>query len=233
MVDLRERSLEPELLDIERPAPKRLERFYRFLEFVNTFLGGTRAVKGALTQFSKRWSKGQTFWILDVASGSADIPRALVTWARKRGYFFKIVALDREEDTLVFARSRLKGYPEILLVRGTAQSLPFRERCFDYVISNLFLHHLNDEEALTVVNQFDRLTRRGVIVNDLLRRRRLYGWTVLFSLFCEPLLRHDNLLSVRKAFTFSEIETLAKRAGLRYLKINTAFGHRFLVYGEK
>ena len=233
MVELTQRSLEPELLDIERPAPDRLERFYRFLEFVNAFLGGTRAVRRTLEQFSKRWTKDQTFWILDVASGSADVPRALVCWARRRGYALKIVALDREEDTLEFARRRLKKYPEILLVQGRVETLPFREECFDYVISNLFFHHLQEEEVLQAIGRFDRLARRGVVINDLLRKQRLYWWTGLLSLFCEPLLRHDNLLSVRKAFTLSEIEALRRQAGLRYLHLHTTFGHRFVLAGEK
>ncbi len=233
MVNLKKRSLEPELLDIERPTPDRLVRFYRFLTSVNRFLGGTKAVQKSFEEFCAEWPKDRPLWILDVATGSADIPRSLIHWARRKGFLLRIVALDREEDTLRLAHRFLQGYPEISLVRGTAQALPFQEKSFDYVTSNLFFHHLNDEEALQLLCRCDALSRRGVIINDLVRRRRLYWWTKVFSLFCEPLLRHDNLLSVRKAFTFSEVERLRDRAGLDYLRVGTRFGHRFILAGER
>lgn len=230
---MKNRSLEPELLDLERPTPDRLERFYRFLMFVNRFLGGTRAVRKSLENFSVDWRKDRSIWILDVATGAADIPRALVDWARKKGYHLHIAALDREADTLSFARRRLQNYPEIFLVRAAAESLPFRRQCVDYVISNLFFHHLDDQRAFASLCHFDHLAKRGIIINDLLRRRRLYGWTRFFSLFCEPSLRYDNLLSVRKAFTLPEVVSLVRQSGLGYLKIRTGFGHRFILSGER
>ena len=230
---LASRCPDPELMDLRRPPREQLEHFYRFLRFVNATLGGTRAIRRALEDFSIDWPKDRPLWILDVATGSADVPRALVAWARAKGFRLKVVGIDREADTLALARRHVQGYPEILLVQAAAQALPFFDGHFDYVISNLFFHHLKDGEAVSLLRQFDRLARRGIVVNDLVRRRRLYRWTHLLSLFCNPPLRYDNLLSVRKSFTLSEARSLIYQAGLRYLTVRAVFGHRFILAGAK
>jgi len=116
-------------------------------------------------------------------------------------------------------------------VRGDALRLPFRDGSFDYVTTSLFLHHLSDAELVQALREFDRVARRGLVMNDLLRRTRLYLWTKVFTLFANEYVRHDGPLSVRKAFTLDELRRLA--APLPYLKTRVCFGHRVILYGEK
>ena len=125
------------------------------------------------------------------------------------------------------------GYPEITIVRGDALALPFAPGSFDFVTSSLFFHHLPDEAVVRALREFDRVARRGVVVNDLIRRRRLYWWTKFFTWFGNDIVRFDGPLSVRKAFTLEEIRGLAERSGLAWLTVEEAFGHRFVLKGER
>ena len=227
------RSLQPEIMDVERPPLERLEKIYRFLKFANQALGSTRALRSELGRFSTRWPHDRPVRILDVATGMADVPRGLADWARRKGKSLRIVGLDLEKDTLSLARRETADYPEIELVEGDARALPFADGAFDYVITNHFFHHLKDEEVVALLRRFDRIASRGIVVVDLLRRIRLYLWMHLFTRFSDPIVRHDGLLSVRKSFTLDEIRAVAHRAGLGYLKARAVFGHRFVLSGEK
>jgi ubiquinone/menaquinone biosynthesis C-methylase UbiE len=213
---MKTRSLEPERLDVESPPRDLVERSYRFLSFVNRRLGGVRATRLAFEEFAPRWGADSRLRVLDVASGSGDIPTALERWNPR----LRFTCLDLRADP-----SGRVG------VRGDALRLPFRDGSFDYVTTSLFLHHLGDEELVRALREFDRVARRGLVMNDLLRRTRLYLWTKVFTLFANECVRHDGPLSVRKSFTLEELQRLA--APLPYLKTRVCFGHRVILYGEK
>lgn len=210
------RSLAPERLDLETPPRELLERSYRFLSFVNRRLGGVRATRLAFQEFSAGWGATERIRVLDVASGTGDIPEAMERWDPR----IRFTCLDLRADP-----SGRVG------VRADALRLPFRDGAFDYVTTSLFLHHLGDEAAAAALKEFDRVARRGLVMNDLLRRARLYLWTKVFTLFANEYVRHDGPLSVRKSFTVDELRRLA--APLPYLKTRVCFGHRVLLYGEK
>ncbi len=86
---------------------------------------------------------------------------------------------------------------------------------------------------MATLREFDRVARRGIIVNDLLRRRRALVWIRLFTLFANRYVKYDGPLSVRRGFTLPEIEALARRAGLDWLRVRVHFGHRFTLAGTK
>ena len=208
---MKTRSLDPERLDVEEPPRALLEDSYRFLGFINRWLGGVRATRLAFDEFARRWGHDERIRVLDVASGTRDMARRLT--AHDPRLEFTCVDL-RDGD-----------------VRGDALRLPFRDGAFDYVTTSLFMHHLDDGQAARALCEFDRVARRGMIMNDLIRRTRLYLWTRFFTLFSNEIVRNDGPLSVRKSFTVDELRRLA--APIPYLKTRVCFGHRVLLYGER
>ena len=213
---MRTRATEPELLDLEVPPPGEQARIAGYLAFVNRWLGGTSAVARHLKNLN------EPLLVLDVAAGAADITRSLALQFPN----VKPIALDLSEWMLSLAG----GVPRI---RGNAFRLPFRDRSVDFVISTHFFHHLGDDQVVQVLREFDRVARRGIIVNDLLRRRRALIWIKLLTLGANRYVKYDGPQSVRRAFTVPEIEALARRAGLDWLKVRIHFGHRFTLAGER
>ncbi|HLY08913.1 MAG TPA: methyltransferase domain-containing protein [Planctomycetota bacterium] len=213
---MRTRSLEPERLDLEDPPVGERDRIVGYLSFVNRWLGGTAA-----TAYHLRGIRGPAT-VLDVAAGAADVSRDL----GRRFPDLRFVAFDRSEWMLGFAA----GLPRI---RGDVRRFPFRDRSVDYIITTHFFHHLSDDQIVGVLKEFGRVARRGIIVNDLLRRRRAMFWIRLFSLWANRYVRADGPQSVRKSFTIPEITLLAEKAGLGWLKVREHFGHRFTLAGER
>lgn len=213
---MKARATEPELLDLETPPPDQQARIAGYLAFVNRWLGGTAAVAHHLRDVK------EPVTVLDVAAGAADIPRDLA----RRYPQLTCIAFDLSEWMLALA----DGIPRI---RGDVRWFPFRDRSVDYVIATHFFHHLTDDQIVAVLREFDRVARRGIIVNDLVRNRRALFWIKLFTLGANRYVKYDGPQSVRKGFKVAEIEALARRAGLDWLRVRRHFAHRLTLAGER
>jgi hypothetical protein len=209
-----------ELMD--RPAPfAAVVANLRDLERLNGLFGGRAVTLGAVRRLILRRPADRPVTVLDVGTGSADIPRALVRWARRARRPIRVIALDHDPAVLRAARTTLAGYPEITLLRGDARELPVRPASVDVVTSALTLHHLEPGPAAAALAAMDDAARLGIVVNDLVRGRVAYAavWLTTRLLARSPMARHDGPLSVRRAYTPAEIRGLAQRAGLAGLDI--------------
>ncbi|MEP7365207.1 MAG: methyltransferase domain-containing protein [Acidobacteriota bacterium] len=189
------RVLEPELLD-EATGPA-VQSNLSDIEHINRWFGGERALHAELGRLPAIDS------ILDVAAGNGWASRSL-----HRRFGARVVSLDRSANNLAQA-----PYPKVV---ADARALPFADDSFDVVISNLFLHHLSNEEAHAWLISCARIARRAVICVDLERNR----FAECFLSLSRPLFRWhpitlaDGPTSVRAAFTCTELRTLAARTGI-------------------
>jgi ubiquinone/menaquinone biosynthesis C-methylase UbiE len=229
---LAHRQRASEWMDAPDADPVLLDHSLRFLRRINRLLRYTRSTITHLERFSRTWNAGEIIRIIDFATGSADIPRAIVRWADRRRLKVQIIGVDLHEHTAQMAR-RASLDPRIQIVRANVLALPFPDQSFDYAITSLFLHHLSEEQIIEVLRAMDRVARRGIIAADLIRNRRAYAWITLFTLFANPMVRHDARVSVAQAFSASEALDLARHSGLSYLQLHTHFAHRFVLAGEK
>jgi ubiquinone/menaquinone biosynthesis C-methylase UbiE len=230
---LRYRRRQHELMDDDAVDPRQLAVALRFIRGINKYLGYTRATLGHLKRFSHSWRRQHTIRILDVATGSADIPRAILRWAERRGWDVRIIAIDRHTLTLKAAVTAAPPDARLGLVQADALRLPFADASFDYAITSMFLHHLDDDAAVAALAEMNRVARRGLIAADLLRSARAYSWITLFTLFTTRMIRHDAKVSVAQAFRKPEVLSLRDRAGIRFAQFHKHFGHRFVLAGEK
>ena len=100
------------MMDRPQPVSHELERDLERLRQLNRWFGSYRLV----STFMRRWiMPGAQMRVVDLATGSGDIPRLLVDHARKIGAQIKIDAVDRQAATLEIARSLSAGYPENFL----------------------------------------------------------------------------------------------------------------------
>ncbi|MFQ5427078.1 MAG: hypothetical protein ACE5EV_08360, partial [Gaiellales bacterium] len=103
---------------------------------------------------------------------------------------------------------------------------------FDYAHAGMFLHHLPDVEVMTVLRIMHRLSRRGLIVNDLLRGIVGRIGVRLLLLGAPAIVRHDARVSVAAGFTRRDALELARRAGLVNLTFRRHLLHRFTVVSD-
>ena len=204
---------EPELMDRPQPVTAELVSDLRNLRQINRHFGSY-----ALTmRFLRRWVQpGAQLRALDLATGSGDIPRLVIDYARKVGAIVTVEAIDQQNSTLEIARGLSADYPEIDFKQGDV--LFFGENGqYDIVLSSLALHHFDEAAAVRLLERCRLLSRRFVLVSDL--RRGLLATVGVYLLtamiYRESMTRTDARLSAERSFSFREFGSLAERAGWR------------------
>lgn len=221
------RIYEEELLDAGAGTDEDVEANLLDLRRINRFLGGTGVVIRALSR-TFEGKRDNRMSLLDVGTGSADIPSEVARWCRSRGIAATVAALDISERNIRVARTRLGVEEDLNLVRADALQLPFSSRSFDYVTASLFLHHFRDDDVVRLLSEFARVAKRAVIVNDLVRNLvpyyfiRLTGRLILTNWMS----RNDGPVSVLRGFTRAELRSLAERAGLSNCRVEREFPYR-------
>ena len=203
-----------EFLDLPPDVCSReeLEESLADIRVVNRYLGNRRAL---LKHLSAKIAGGGALDVLDVGTASADLPMAVVDWARSRGVQVDITAVDTNDRCIELARAQTAGYPEIKLKVADGLNLPFPDGSFDYVLCSKTLHHMNEQDAVRMIGEMLRVARRGYIIMDLRRSWIAYALVrILTTVFGRNrITRYDGPLSVLKAFTAAELAALASAAG--------------------
>src|SRR6185369_1140278 len=221
------RIYEEELLDAGDGTDKDVAESLADLRRINRFLGGRRVVLDAIAACVDTANVKEVS-VLDVGTGSADIPMAVADRCRNLGLSIFVAGADISERNLRVARTLLGVSPEIQLVRADSMNLPFADDSFDFVTASLFLHHFRDEDVVRLLSDFGRIAKRAVIVNDLVRNLVPYYFTKLAGPFLawSFLTRNDAPVSVLRGFTPDEMKDLAKRAGLNNIQVRRSFPYR-------
>ncbi len=201
----------PELMDLPQPVSAELEQDLANLRSLNRWFGSYRIIH----HFLRRWLRAESkIRLLDVATGSGDVPRLIVDYARAHNVPVEIKAIDQQEATVEIARRLSVSYPEISF--SCADLFAWEpDGAFDIVICSLALHHFSEEEVIRALRKFRELSSGAILVTDLQRSRFLSMavFVVTETLYREPMTKFDGRLSASRAFSFTEMDELAKRAG--------------------
>jgi 2-polyprenyl-3-methyl-5-hydroxy-6-metoxy-1,4-benzoquinol methylase len=221
-LDLRRRATDPELLDEGVPDAEAL-RSLGDLRFVNRWLGTERSVLAMALPQLRGLSRPR---LLDVGAGSGDLSAAL---RRSCPGLCLAVALDLK---LLHLRQAPAGVARVVADVG---ALPFGPASFDVVTASLFLHHFDGSDAARVVRGLFALTRGALIVHDLRRARvpYLFARAMFPWLLRSPVSVSDGLLSIRRAFTRSELAAIFSEAGIPDVRIEARFPYRLVAMARK
>src|ERR1039457_249403 len=156
--------LVPEIMDRAGNEPRLLRADLRVLEDINRFLGGYRIPLLYLRKLSDSLRSAKTLTILDLATGAAAVPRAIVIWARSRRVDVAITAVDGNPEILRIARENTADWPEIRVEQHDLLALPYPAASFDVVICSLTLHHFSEPDAVAILQRIHDITRGGWII---------------------------------------------------------------------
>ena len=234
---LRRRGAERvELMDGGAGTPDEVAEAYRLLDEVNRRLGGYRLTEGVFIPLAR--SGFGPLEILDVAGGSGRFAARMAGWARAAGRDPRAFVVDRSPIALAGARGEDGAGPAP--IRADALALPFLDRTVDVVHCSCFFHHLSTAGARDLLAEMCRVSRRAVIVNDLVRSRVAAAaiWTLSRALTGNRLVRADGPLSVLKSFLPRELLAIAlavgasDQPGFRW-RIRAGFPYRMALVGVR
>lgn len=208
------RATATEFLDRTDCDPALAAASYRFMETVNARFGGIRIVRRFLaTETAGRYTGGP-FRILDIGSGSCDIPLAVSRWARTYDIPLHFTCLETAGHAVEIARGQLAraGNPAVQLLQGDAFSHQPAEP-YDWAVASMCFHHFSEAQILTLLQRLRGFVLNSVLINDL-RRSRLASLATRLLLAGTDTpagVRHDALLSIRRGFNISELSSLLRQ----------------------
>lgn len=210
-----------ELLDNPSVSPEITTRSMMDVERSNLVFGGLHAaleeLEPALAELPERAT------LLDVGTGTGDIPAAARALAARRGLTLRTIGFDSSEALLRSHRDRNAG-----VVRGDALRLPFGDRSVDIVICSQVLHHFLEPEAERLIAEMNRVARARVVISDLRRSWIAAGglWVASFLLGFHSVSRHDGVVSVMRGFAPRELSALVMSATGQRAEVNRHIGFR-------
>jgi 2-polyprenyl-3-methyl-5-hydroxy-6-metoxy-1,4-benzoquinol methylase len=186
------------------------------LDLLNAWFGGYALTLSRVRRAAARLPRGRRLLVVDVGGGRGDLAVNVVRWARRAGRPVRVLVLDTDAATLALARRRTAAYPEIVLLQADATALPLRAGAAHVVVAALTLHHLDRPAAVRCLAEM-RAAAPLALVNDLLRTHASLAlvWLVTRLLRLHPVSRHDGPVSVRRAYSATEVAGLAEQAGAR------------------
>jgi SAM-dependent methyltransferase len=193
------RTVTPEILDSEDCPPAEVEASLRDMGLVNRWFGGVTTSRKMIERVAAVTGK-KRFSVLEVAAGLGEVPGIVAQQLGRQGIALDATLLDRKRSHLPIGTRA---------VVADALSLPFRDGAFDLIHCSLFAHHLEPEELARFAREALRVSRRAVLINDLVRHPLHVACVYAgFPLMRSYASRHDGVASVRRAYVPDEMRKI-------------------------
>ena len=210
MPDLSKRNRLPEWMDQPDISPKLHQQALVGLSRLNYFSNSTGILWKPLSELARHSKQSNNISVLDIAAGSGDIPLALAQRAKKSGINIRFTVTDKSAFALKLVDEKVRrlNLPVECIQADALDDQPFPVH--DVVICSLFLHHLDNDDAIKLINWH-------------------MVWLASRLLTRSPVVHMDGPLSVSGAYTKAEAMEIAIQAGLENIEIKSCWPCRFLL----
>lgn len=227
-LNFKRRSYQVEIMDDFELRGDLLRETLDQLGTINRFLGGNKTTLKGLVQLISNQPKDKPLHVTDLGCGHGDVIRRAAQMARKQGRQMSFTGIDANKDTLDYARSLSKDFPEINYRQALLPSDFLDGASSDIVLCTLFLHHFNEEDILQILNYSLKNARVGVVINDLHRHQAAYRlFDLLTRFFFNNMVREDGLTSIQRGFSRKELDVLSNRLENKQSAIQWKWAFRY------
>jgi ubiquinone/menaquinone biosynthesis C-methylase UbiE len=198
----------PEILDSDACSPREARAVLTVLGRVNRWFGGVATTQKMVNHVAEA-AGVKRLSLLEVAAGSGEVPEIVRRRLERRGIVVDVTLLDMAHSHLSDGSHELRKQAGTNRIVGNALCLPFKDGAFDMVSCSLFAHHLSPQQLLLFVREALRVSRRAVLINDLVRHPlHLAAAYAGFPIMWNRVAWLDGLTSVRRAYVPKEIESM-------------------------
>jgi len=201
-----------EILDSDGCSARDIEGALTVLGRINRWFGGVSTTRKMVEQVARE-TGAKNISLLEVAAGRGEVPQQVRVDVARHGITLNVTLLDRAPSHLPGSNGAGDCTPASPRLVANALALPFSEGAFDLVSCGLFAHHLNAPELAEFIREGLRVSRRALLINDLIRHPAHLA--LVYASF--PLMRNrvawlDGLTSVRRAYVPGEIRNVLASA---------------------
>jgi 2-polyprenyl-3-methyl-5-hydroxy-6-metoxy-1,4-benzoquinol methylase len=229
---LRQRHRLPEIMDQPDLDSARHQHALRGLARINALSNSAGILWPPLAALAS--AVPRPLRLLDLATGGGDVLLRLWRRAQRSGVALKIDGCDLSPVAIEHAQATAAaaGADVHFFVHDALAGPPGGE--YDVAVCSLFLHHLDEDDAVTLLRHL-RAAAPVVVINDL--ERGLFGWLLAWLgtrlLSTSRVVHVDGPRSVAGAFTTTEARGLAERAGLIDVQVTRHWPCRFRLVGRR
>ncbi|ACK71140.1 SAM-dependent methyltransferase [Gloeothece citriformis PCC 7424] len=239
-MNLKIRSYQLEMLDSDHIPDEDIYQNLRELRYINTWLGGHRAIISGLEAFQKKYrnlfqltpnsSMNNQLSIYEIGSGGGDNLYAIYQWSKKQHIPLNLGGIDLKETCINFAQKTYKNFPMNWYISDYKKWDVIHQKP-DIIFNSLFCHHFTDEQLVEMFRWMKNNSNLGFFICDLHRHPlAYYSIKLLTQLFSKSyLVKNDAPLSVRRGFQKNELEILLNKAGIESYQIKWQWGFRYLI----
>jgi SAM-dependent methyltransferase len=196
---------------------------FRFIEQTNRFFGGIRPVRDFLLAETARMHGSRVLRVLDIGSGTCDVPMAALRSAERRGTQVEMTCVERNATALQIAQEHLQGQrpmPLRLCAEDAFSHQPANGIPYDCAVACMFFHHLDAKDIDRCLAHLRRIVDGRLLICDLRRTALAYAACWLWTRPWPRVVRDDALMSIRKGFRARELgELLGHLPGVRLQRI--------------
>jgi SAM-dependent methyltransferase len=225
------RRREPELMDQPGLDQSSHRDALAGLRRINRFSRTSRVAWSAIEKLAAT-DPNRTWRVLDVASGGGDVAIDVARRAVHHGVKLLVDACDISPFAVRYASARAaeRRVENVHFFQQDVLNGPLPDG-YDVVMCSLFLHHLDEENAVALLSKMARAAQKLVVVNDLRRSTigYLLAWFGCRLLTRSPVVHVDGPRSVEAAFSLDEIRKVAHRSGLNSALLQPRWPFRFLL----
>ena len=231
---LKNRDLQPELMDDPKLSPELHDQALEGLRRINRLSSGSASMFRELRRHYKRLQR--PLKLLDIACGGGDSVVRMARLAETQKLPFQVEGCDISGHALTNAENlaarhnlvNTRFFQRDVLRHGVPEG-------YDMVTCSLFLHHLTATDATDLIRNMASACRRSIQIDDL--KRSIVGYWLAKAgchlLSSSPIVRFDGPQSVRAAFTLDEIRDMANTSGLAKFSLTSRWPQRWTLKWTK
>lgn len=232
MINLKNRSLQKELLDAEGIPFADIKKNMQELDKVNKLLGGHAITIKGIKEFLQTHTDKLS--VCEIGCGGGDNLVAISNYCNQQNIPVTLIGIDIKKECIDYAVER-NPQLDATWICSDYKSVEFEKALPGVIFSSLFCHHFTQTELVQMMKWLRNNCTHGFFINDLHRHPLAYfsiKWiTKLFS--GSYLVKNDAPLSVARAFHKKDWEEIFAQAGIKNYSIHWKWAFRHLIVYHK
>jgi 2-polyprenyl-3-methyl-5-hydroxy-6-metoxy-1,4-benzoquinol methylase len=234
LVNTKFRNREEEIMDDFSMGGHELSTALKTIASINQKLGGNKLTLNGVKELLKSVDKSIPITICDVGCGNGDMLREIAKFGLSKGYLFNLIGIDANAFTIKEAIQLSENFPNINYIQENILQKQKSQVNFDIALFTLTLHHFNDNEINSILQDYLAKSKLGIVINDLHRNAIAYH---LFQVVCfvfklKEMPKKDGLLSILKGFKKDELIVYSKKinASKQIIQWKWAFRYQWIIW---